>query len=312
MKETEAKKRIKELREITAYHAKKYYDEDSPEISDFEYDMLMNELKNLERQFPELITEDSLTQKVGGTVKEGFEKVTHEVPLQSLQDVFDFNEVRSFDERIREQAKEFDIPLQYVVETKIDGLSAALEYKAGVFVKGATRGNGLIGEDVTENLKTVRSIPKKLKEPIDIVVRGEVYIGKEEFEKLNEEREALEEPLFANSRNAAAGSLRQLDSNITKQRPLDIFIFNVQKCDSKQFTSHFEALNYLESIGFTVVPKRFLCNTIDEALEAVTGLFIYIHLETRENKNEPGTTSQWGSLVSWKRAAQLELPDYEG
>ena len=269
MNKTQAKKRIEELRKTTAYHAKKYYDEDAPEISDFEYDMLMNELKNLERQFPELITEDSLTQKVGGTVKEGFEKVTHEVPLQSLQDVFDFDEVRNFDERIREQAKTLDIPLQYVVETKIDGLSAALEYKDGIFVKGATRGNGIIGEDVTENLKTVRSIPKVLKEKIDIVVRGEVYIGKEEFEKLNEEREALEEPLFANSRNAAAGSLRQLDSNITKQRPLDIFIFNVQKCDSKQFTSHYEALNFLENIGFTVVPRRFLCNTIDEAIEAI-------------------------------------------
>ena len=272
MKETEAKKRIKELREITAYHAKKYYDEDNPEISDFEYDMLMNELKNLEKQFPELITEDSLTQKVGGTVKEGFEKVTHEVPLQSLQDVFDFDEVRSFDERIREQAEQFGMPVQYVVETKIDGLSSALEYKNGIFVKGATRGNGLIGEDVTENLKTVRSIPRTLKEPIDITVRGEVFIGKEEFEKLNEERETLEEPLFANSRNAAAGSLRQLDSNVTKNRPLDIFIFNVQKCDSKQFTSHFEALNYLEKIGFNVVPRRVLCNTIDEAIEAINNI----------------------------------------
>ena len=269
MNKNQAQKRIKELREIIAYHAKKYYDEDSPEISDFEYDMLMNELKNLERQYPEFITEDSLTQKVGGTVKEGFEKVTHEVPLQSLQDIFNFEDVRSFDERMKEYAKEFGMPLQYVVETKIDGLSSALEYKNGIFVKGATRGNGQIGEDVTENLKTVRSIPKTLKEPIDIIVRGEVYIGKEEFEKLNEEREALEEPLFANSRNAAAGSLRQLDSNITKQRPLDIFVFNVQKCDSKKFTSHYETLNYLESIGFTVVPRRYLCDSIEEAIDAI-------------------------------------------
>ena len=269
MKETEAKKRIKELREIIAYHAKKYYDEDNPEISDFEYDMLMNELKNLERQFPEYISEDSLTQKVGGTVKEGFEKVTHEVPLQSLQDVFSFDEVRSFDEKVREQANDLGFQVQYVVETKIDGLSAALEYKDGIFVKGATRGNGLIGEDVTENLKTVKTIPHKIKEPIDIIVRGEVFIGKEEFEKLNEEREALEEPLFANSRNAAAGSLRQLDSNITKNRPLDIYIFNVQKCNSINFTSHFEALNYLEQIGLNVVPRRFLCNNIAEVIEAI-------------------------------------------
>ncbi len=269
MKKTEAKKRIEELREITAYHAKRYYDDDAPEISDFEYDMLMNELKNLERQFPELISEDSLTQKVGGTVKEGFEKVTHEVPLQSLQDVFDFDEVREFDKRIQEQARQFETKVQYVVETKIDGLSAALEYKNGKFVRGATRGNGLIGEDVTENLKTVRTIPQSLNEPIDIIVRGEVYIGKKEFEKLNEEREIQDEPLFANSRNAAAGSLRQLDSNITKTRPLDIFIFNVQKCDSKQFSSHYETLNYLEKIGFNVVPTRTLCNTIEEAIDVI-------------------------------------------
>ncbi|MBR6034222.1 MAG: NAD-dependent DNA ligase LigA [Clostridia bacterium] len=269
MQETEAKKRIKELREITAYHAKRYYDDDAPEISDFEYDMLMNELKNLERQFPELISADSLTQKVGGTVKEGFEKVTHEVPLQSLQDVFSFEEVIEFDKRIQEQAKQFDATVQYVVETKIDGLSASLEYKQGKFVRGATRGNGQIGEDVTENLKTIKTIPQTLQEAIDITVRGEVFIGKEEFEKLNAERELQDEPLFANSRNAAAGSLRQLDSNITKTRPLDIFIFNVQKCDSKQFVSHYESLNYLSKIGFNVVPTRTLCNTIEEAINVI-------------------------------------------
>ena len=278
MKETEAKKRIEELREITAYHAKKYYDDDEPEISDFEYDMLMNELKNLERLFPQYVTKESLTQHVGGTVKEGFEKVTHEVPLQSLQDVFSLDEVRSFDERIKEQAKEYGLPIQYVVETKIDGLSSSLEYKAGQFVRGATRGNGQIGEDVTENLKTIKNIPKTLSEAIDITVRGEVFIGKEEFEKLNEEREILDEPLFANSRNAAAGSLRQLDSSITAKRPLDIFIFNVQKCDSKKFTSHFEALNYLSRIGFNVVPTRKLCNSIEEAIDEINKIG-----EKREN-----------------------------
>ncbi len=269
MKETEAKKRIEELRQITAYHAKKYYDEDSPEISDFEYDMLMNELKNLEKQFPELISKDSLTQKVGGTVKEGFEKVVHEVPLQSLQDVFNFEDVREFDTRVKEAAQKYNLPLKYVVETKIDGLSSAIEYKNGVFVKGATRGDGQIGEDVTENLKTIKNIPQTLKEPINITVRGEVFIGKKEFDKLNEEREILEEPLFANSRNAAAGSLRQLDSKITASRPLDIFVFNVQKCESKSFTSHYDELNYLEKIGFNVIPVRTLCNNIDEAIEAI-------------------------------------------
>ena len=155
MNKTEAENRIKELRTTLEYHARKYYDEDSPEISDFEYDMLMNELKNLEREFPEFITKDSLTQKVGGTVKEGFEKVEHEVPLQSLQDVFDYSEIYAFDKRMKKAAEEFNKPLEYVVETKIDGLSVSLEYKKGIFIRGATRGNGLIGEDVTDNLKTI-------------------------------------------------------------------------------------------------------------------------------------------------------------
>ena len=164
MKEQEAKKRILELRKTVEYHARKYYDEDAPEISDFEYDMLMNELKNLEKQFPDLITKDSLTQRVGGHVKEGFEKVEHEVPLQSLQDIFSFEELEEFDKRVSKQAEDFHEDLKYVVETKIDGLSVALEYQDGIFVRGATRGNGLIGEDVTENLKTVKSIPKEIKE----------------------------------------------------------------------------------------------------------------------------------------------------
>lgn len=269
MKKKDAEKRIEELRKLTEYYAKKYYDEDSPEISDFEYDMLMLELRNLEKQFPEFISKDSLTQKVGGTVKEGFEKVFHEVPLQSLQDIFDFDELHSFDERMKKEAEENNRNLMYVVETKIDGLSVSLEYKNGEFVRGATRGNGLVGEDVTENLKTVKNIPKKLKEPIDITVRGEVFIGKTEFEKMNEKRQEDEEPLFANARNAAAGSLRQLDSTITAKRPLDIYIFNVQKCDSKNFKSHYESLKYLEKIGFNVNPVKIPCNNIDEVINAI-------------------------------------------
>ena len=184
---------------------------DNPAITDYEYDMMMNKLKALEKEFPELITKDSLTQKVGGHVKEGFKQVTHEVPLQSLQDIFSFEELRDFDTRVRKVAEENNEELKYVVETKIDGLSTALKYENGVFVQGATRGNGLIGEDVTDNLKTIAHIPKELKEKIDITVRGEVFIGTKEFEKMNEEREILEESLFANARNAAAGSLRQLD-----------------------------------------------------------------------------------------------------
>ena len=270
MNKEQAKKRIEELRKQTEFYAEKYYDEDKPEISDFEYDMLMVELRNLEKEYPEFQSAESLTQKVGGHVKEGFEKVTHEVPLQSLQDVFSLEEVKEFDERIKQKAEENGIKeVMYVVETKIDGLSAALEYKNGKFVRGATRGNGLVGEDVTQNLKTVKTIPMEIKDKIDITVRGEVFISKKDFEKMNEEREANEEELFANARNAAAGSLRQLDSKITEQRPLDIYIFNVQKIEGKQFNSHFEELEYLDKLGFNVNPVRISCHNIEEVKKAI-------------------------------------------
>lgn len=268
----EARKQVKELREKLEYYAKLYYDMDNPAITDYEYDMMMNKLKALEKEFPELITKDSLTQKVGGHVKEGFKQVTHEVPLQSLQDIFSFDELREFDNRVRKVAEENNEELKYVVETKIDGLSTALKYENGVFVQGATRGNGLIGEDVTDNLKTIAHIPKKLNEDINITVRGEVFIGTKEFEKMNAEREIMDEPLFANARNAAAGSLRQLDSRVTAMRPLDIFIFNVQKYEAETFdseNSHFTELNKIEKLGFNVVPVRTLCSTIDEAIEAI-------------------------------------------
>ena len=266
MNREQAKKRIDELNKLTEYYAKKYYDDDDPEISDFEYDMLMVELRNLEKEYPEFIKKESLTQHVGGHVKEGFEKVTHEVPLQSLQDIFDFDELKAFDERVRKVLNE---EVSYVVETKIDGLSVSLEYEKGVFVRGATRGNGLVGEDVTENLKTVKHIPKILKEPVTITVRGEVFIGKDDFEKMNFEREQNEEPLFANARNAAAGSLRQLDSSITAKRPLDIFIFNVQKSDDIEFKSHYESLVYLEKLGFHVNPVKVPVKTVDEAIKEI-------------------------------------------
>ena len=270
MNKKQAKERIEELRKQTEYYAGKYYDEDKPEISDFEYDMLMVELRNLEKEYPEFKSKDSLTQKVGGHVKEGFTKVTHEVPLQSLQDVFSLEEVEEFDERMQKQAKENNIEnIKYVVETKIDGLSAALEYKNGEFVRGATRGNGLVGEDVTENLKTVKTIPMQIPDKIDITVRGEVFISKKDFEEMNQERQENEEELFANARNAAAGSLRQLDSKITQKRPLDIYIFNVQKIEGKNFNSHFEELEYLEKQGFNVNPVRIPCNNIEEVKEAI-------------------------------------------
>ena len=270
MKKNEAKQRIKELRKKTEYYAGKYYDDDKPEISDFEYDMLMVELRNLEKEFPEFKSKESLTQKVGGHVKEGFEKVTHEVPLQSLQDVFSIEEVEEYVNKINEKAEENEIQNKtYVVETKIDGLSAALEYKNGKFVRGATRGNGLVGEDVTENLKTVKTIPMEINENIDITVRGEVFISKKDFEKMNQEREENEEELFANARNAAAGSLRQLDSKITKKRPLDIYIFNVQKIEGKKFNSHFEELEYLAKLGFNVNPVRIACHSMEEIEKAI-------------------------------------------
>jgi len=270
MDKKQAEKRIKELRKQVEYHAKRYYDDDNPEITDFEYDMMMLELRTLESQFPELITKDSLTQKVGGTVKEGFQKVEHEVPLQSLQDVFDFDEIEAFDERVKKQAEENGIENpQYVVETKIDGLSAALEYVDGKFVRGATRGNGLVGEDVTENLKTIKTIPQELSEKINITVRGEVFISKKDFEEMNQEREENEEETFANARNAAAGSLRQLDSNITKNRPLDIYIFNVQKIEGKEFNSHYEELEYLRKLGFNVNPVLIPCKNTEEVIKAI-------------------------------------------
>ena len=270
MDKKQAKKRIEELRKQVEYHAKKYYDDDKPEISDFEYDMLMLELRNLEKEFPEFQSKNSLTQKVGGNVKEGFQKVNHEVPLQSLQDVFSIEDVKDYVMKIEQKAEENKIEqVRYVIETKIDGLSAALEYKNGALVRGATRGNGMVGEDVTENLKTVKTIPKKLKEKIDIIVRGEVFIAKEDFEKMNQEREEKEEELFANARNAAAGSLRQLDSTITEKRPLDIYIFNVQKIEGKEFNSHYQELEYLSKLGFNVNPVRIYCKNMDEIEKAI-------------------------------------------
>lgn len=264
----QAKERVEELVPLLKYYTQKYFD-DEQVVSDYEYDMLMRELKGIEAKYPKLIREDSPTQRVGASIKKGFAKVTHEVPLQSLQDVFTYEEIKDFDERMKKIAEENNTELEYVVETKIDGLSAALEYKNGIFVRGATRGNGTVGEDVTENLKTIKSIPKKLNEDIDITVRGEVFIGKAEFEKLNENRLMDEEEQFANARNAAAGSLRQLESKITAKRPLDIYIFNVQKSDTKEFRTHSESLDYLENIGFNVNPIRILCKNLDEVIKAI-------------------------------------------
>lgn len=265
----QAKKRAEELRPLLQYYTKKYFD-DEQVVSDYEYDMLMRELKQIENEYPELITEDSPTQRVGtGAIKKGFEKVTHEVPLQSLQDVFTFEEVEEFDQRMQKAAIEFSRPLDYVVETKIDGLSSAIEYRNGKLYRGATRGNGIVGEDVTQNIYTIKHVPKELKEPISITVRGEVFIGKTDFDKLNEDRLLEEQEQFANARNAAAGSLRQLDSKITASRPLDIYVFNVQKCDDITFKTHYESLLYLERLGFNVNPVKILCKNMQEVRDAI-------------------------------------------
>lgn len=265
----QAKKRAEELRPLLQYYTKKYFD-DEQVVSDYEYDMLMRELKQIEKEYPELITEDSPTQRVGtGAIKKGFEKVTHEVPLQSLQDVFTFEEVEEFDQRMQKAAIEFSRPLNYVVETKIDGLSSAIEYRNGKLYRGATRGNGIVGEDVTQNISTIKHVPKELKEPISITVRGEVFIGKTDFDKLNEDRLLEEQEQFANARNAAAGSLRQLDSKITASRPLDIYVFNVQKCDDITFKTHYESLLYLERLGFNVNPVKILCKNMQEVRDAI-------------------------------------------
>ena len=270
MEKSEAKKRIEELVEKTSYYARKYYDEDKPEISDYEYDMLMQELKELEKAYPEFVSEKSYTQHVGGTVKSGFNKVEHEVPLLSMQDIFNIEEIEEYVNKIKKQATENNIENQnFVVETKIDGLTASLEYKDGVFVRGSTRGNGLVGEDVTENLKTIKTIPKTLTEKVNITVRGEVFISTKDFEKMNQEREENGEETFANARNAAAGSLRQLDSTVTKSRPLDIYVYNIQKLEGKEITSHFEALEYLQKLGFNVNPMKIFCKTVEEVTAAI-------------------------------------------
>ena len=245
------KERIKELRETLEYHSKRYYDQDAPEISDYEYDMLQRELRQLEEAHPEEIVPSSPTQHVGGHVSAAFSPVTHEVPLESLQDVFSTEEVEDFDHRLREQLAE----VEYSVEPKVDGLSVALEYRDGVFYRGATRGDGKVGEDVTENLRTIKMIPKELPEKLSkLIVRGEVYMSKTVFRELNAERELNEEPLFANPRNAAAGSLRQKDASLAAQRKLDVVIFNLQLAEGKTFAKHTDTIDYMKSQGFNVIP----------------------------------------------------------
>ena len=262
----EAQMRAEELRQQIEYHNNLYYNQDSPEISDFEYDKMLRELENIEEEYPQLKTENSPTQKVGGSAGEKFSEVVHAVPLQSLHDSFSHEELRDFDRKVRDAV---DNP-HYVVEPKFDGLSVACEYRNGVFVRGSTRGDGITGEDVTENLMTIASLPHRLKNaPPFIEVRGGVYMSYKSFDELVKKQEINGEKKIAkNPRNAAAGSLRQKDSKITAERKLDIFIFNIQQVEGKELKSHKESLDYLKELGFPAPPfySRFdnMQDVIDE------------------------------------------------
>ncbi len=305
------KTEIDELRKKLEYHSYKYYVEDAPEISDFEYDAIFRRLQDLENEHPEFDDPNSPTKRVGGIALDKFEKVTHTVPLGSLSDVFSFDELNSF-----LSDKEDD---EFSVEAKIDGLSVALRYENGNLVRGATRGNGLVGEDVTANIRTIRSIPLTIPYKGVLEVRGEVYLPRANFEKLNKRREEKGETLFANPRNAAAGSLRQLDSKIAAERGLDIFIFNLQYCD-KTFTSHDESLDFLRELGFKIIPliktikgSAAICDMIkhigelrDELAYDIDGAVVKENLLSRRDElGETSSTPKWA--VAYKYPPEKKL-----
>lgn len=262
----DAHKEYLELRKKLEHYAKLYYEDDAPVVSDYEYDMLMQRYREIEAEHPEFVTADSISQRVGGKASTKFEPVTHQVPLESLNDVFSYDELYAFGERMDNMLTEHHC---YTVEPKIDGLSMSLEYENGVFVRGATRGDGSVGEDVTENLKTVRSLPMKIDNaPERLIVRGEVYMSKAVFNELNAQREINGETLLANPRNAAAGSMRQLDAKVAASRKLDIICFNVQYSSDGEYAAHSESLDALKAMGFPVVEYK-ICNTIGECLERI-------------------------------------------
>ena len=265
MNDSDALRKIKELTNRLNQYSYEYYVLDAPTIDDYDFDMQMRELQVLEQQYPDLIQPDSPTQRVGGERDNTFEKVTHLVQMGSLQDVFSEEELYEFDERIQEIC-----PPVYVVEPKIDGLSVSLEYRDGILVRGSTRGDGFVGEDVTQNLKTIGSIPLKLRDPVSYLeLRGEVYMPRDSFAVLVRRQVEKEETPFKNPRNAAAGSLRQKNSRITAQRKLDIFIFNLQQVEGVSFTTHSETLDYLREQGFKVSPSYPVCNSIKEVISEI-------------------------------------------
>ncbi len=261
----DAKARAQELTALLNYHNDRYYNLDSPEISDYEYDMMLRELENIEAEYPQLINSSSPTQKVGGAKGEKFSAVFHSVVMESLHDSFSSDEVRDFDRKVKAVVDD----ALYVVEPKIDGLSVSCEYRNGVFVRGSTRGDGQVGEDVTDNLMTIKSLPKRIENAPDFLeVRGEVYMSSETFERIVAQQENSGEKPFKNPRNAAAGSLRQKDSKITAKRDLDIFVFNIQQVEGVELSTHSQSLDYLKSLGFPVTSHK-LCQSIDEVLEEI-------------------------------------------
>ena len=313
-------KKINELRELIEHHSILYYVQDSPEISDADFDMLMKELIALEEKYPEYITEDSPTQRIGGEALSKFDQVRHSVQMMSLSNAFSKQDLLDFDSRVRQM-----IPKpEYVLEFKIDGLSVALTYEKGKFKVGATRGDGVVGEDVTKNLKTIKSIPMKLKEEVSLVVRGEVYIPKEKFKELNLQQEENGLALFANPRNAAAGSLRQLDSNITAKRPLDIFIFNLQEIVDKDIYTHSEALEYLKALGLKVSPMRNVYSSMEAVWDEISvwhdkrheldfeidGIVIKVNdLAQRAMLGETAKAPRWA--IAYKFPAERQLTQIE-
>lgn len=298
----EAKSKASKLRETLDYHSERYYNQDAPEISDYEYDMLLRSLEELEEQFPELVTPDSPTQRVGGKAAEKFAPVTHAVPMESLHDAFSDEEMRDFDRRVRGVVER---PV-YVVEPKFDGLSVSAEYENGIFVRGSTRGDGVTGEDITENMKTIRSLPKRLKKPVPYIeVRGEVYMSNDSFLKLLELQELNEEKPFKNPRNAAAGSLRQKNSKITAQRALDIFVFNIQQIEGETLTGHKQSLDFLHELGFPAPPFYHTFDSIGGVIDEINrignirGTLPYqidgavVKVDSFEQRRELGSTAKF-------------------
>ncbi len=300
-------KRMNDLIKEINYHNEKYYNQDQPEISDYDYDTLMRELISIEEEHPELKKVDSPSNRVGGAPLDKFNQIVHKTPMLSLANVFSEEEIKSFDKRVRDLAGK---DLEYVVEFKIDGLSVGLTYQDGELKNGSTRGDGVVGEDITKNLMTVKTIPLKINEKRELIVRGEVYISKEDFEKVNEQQDDLGLQLFANPRNLAAGSLRQLDSKLTAKRPLDIFVFNLENIDDFSIKTHSGSIEFLKEQGFKVIENYKVCKSIDEVIEHINywsenrdklgfeidGMVIKVNdIEAREAMGNTAKSPRWAT-----------------